>query len=747
MAEGGFATIYAGVQIPIERPVAIKLLTRGILDPRGQERFLQEARTATQITHPNIVTVYDYGFMSNGDRPYIVLEMLEGKTLDETVATGGPMDPTEAVALFIPCLEALAAGHTRGIIHKDLKPENLFLAQTDAGQVLKILDFGIAHVETPQGERMTQEGFMSGTPQYTAPEYFIRQEVSPATDVYQMGLILVESLLGKPLIVIDNVLECMQLHCKGQLGIPTYLFEGELGAVLQKSLAIEPTDRYADAQAFLEDLVQTPEAQQILANSDGSGQTSTAALRAVATHTHVPPPEPAVSTVPHTTMRVRAESARAKFESLEQQHGRLPVWGVVGGALLLPVLLLFGSCGVVLAIFDKGASSTDPPAIEQNTTAPEPTTTPPTPSVEHVDNSNDDPKDKPNGASQEKPAKSVCWVPENPKKLSGPKRFAHVWARLSCPTRAYMPWDEYMAHVAEIFAAFAYTNKRFLQSYKRFSEREDVEVLYKRVRRLCCKAIPNEPPPFVNNESTAMRNVPAATVMVGSAEESAEKDEQPVHEVALAAFAIDTYEVTQQEYATCVKAGVCRASRSQQNPLRNDPYQPVTGVSWYDARTYCEWKSKRLPTEAEWEYAARGLDARPYPWGWKETSCTAVNYGHTWNTQTDNPCARQNPGTPTRVADQKEDTSPFGVVGMAGNAREWVQDWYDPAYYTYSEPENPQGPAKPLTRIPGHRSPHGFKVLRGGGFDSETNELRTTYRSFEAPNQAEDNTFRCAKTP
>lgn len=159
-----------------------------------------------------------------------------------------------------------------------------------------------------------------------------------------------------------------------------------------------------------------------------------------------------------------------------------------------------------------------------------------------------------------------------------------------------------------------------------------------------------------------------------------DEDERPARSKTLPAFAIDRTEVTRAAYAGCVAARRCKApgsgsaSASATAPSTPaEPQQPVTGVSWKDAQAYCRFAGGRLPTEAEWEKAARGTDGREYPWG-NEPLCDRGNWG---NFDGEGPCAGQNPGRPVAVGQYPSGASPYGVLDLGGNVWEWVADRYD----------------------------------------------------------------------
>jgi eukaryotic-like serine/threonine-protein kinase len=210
-------------------------------------RFLREAKVAAGIDHPNVVTIYAYG-VADG-RPYIAMERQNGEELAEILRANGGIDPQRALPLISDVLDALGHAHQAGIVHKDLKPSNLFLCYPgDRRETLRILDFGVAGLQ--DGERLTASGKIFGTPQYLSPEYLRNQLVTPALDVYQMGLILVETLTGQMVVDVGDPYGCVTKHMLGELAVPASLLGGPLGAVIVRALAHDEKARFPDAHAF-----------------------------------------------------------------------------------------------------------------------------------------------------------------------------------------------------------------------------------------------------------------------------------------------------------------------------------------------------------------------------------------------------------------------------------------------------------------------------------------------------------------
>jgi eukaryotic-like serine/threonine-protein kinase len=265
---GGMGTVYRARHLLIDRAVAVKVLNqRFVEDDAAQMRFRREAKAAGRLQHPNAVAVTDFG-QTVDDYIYIVMELLEGRTLRDVLAKEAPLDTARAVALMLQVAAAVAAAHEAGIIHRDLKPANIFIVHnTEAPAVVKVLDFGIAKLaaetlDEEEAHTLTQIGAMIGTPRYMSPEQCDGAELTPASDVYSLGVILYEMLTGVVPFSGSTPLAIAMKHTS-ELPRPPREFVQTIPEMLETvvlhALEKAPTDRPADASEFRRELLATAE--------------------------------------------------------------------------------------------------------------------------------------------------------------------------------------------------------------------------------------------------------------------------------------------------------------------------------------------------------------------------------------------------------------------------------------------------------------------------------------------------------
>lgn len=239
------------------------------------------------------------------------------------------------------------------------------------------------------------------------------------------------------------------------------------------------------------------------------------------------------------------------------------------------------------------------------------------------------------------------------------------------------------------------------------------------------------PPAAKELDPVPMVTIPAGEFLMGNPEGKGRADEWPQRSVYLDAFAIDQVEVTNERYLAFVAA---TGHRNPPTPYGTGPLVsakgieqlPVVQTTWYDAKAYCSWAKKRLPTEAEWEKAARGTDGRLFPWGNEPATAKQANFDREWEDEK----------TLYPVGSLSGGDSPYGVKDMAGNAREWVSDWYDPDYYKHAPDRNPQGPDKKGV----------VRSIRGGSWHSPLADITTSARGRGGfALQTHGTGFRCAR--
>jgi serine/threonine-protein kinase len=243
---GGMAVVYCAHDEELHRMVAVKLLAEHLAEDEDfRERFLREARIAARLSHPNVVAVYDAG--DEDGRPYMVMEVVEGETLADVLQRAGRLPADEVVALGIQAAAGLEHAHSHGLVHRDVKPQNLLLR---ADGVLKVADFGIARAVAAATQRLTQVGTIMGTADYLAPEQAAGDEVNAAADVYSLGAVLYEALTGRTPFQASTLVQLLTAQQDGAVTPPSELVDGvppALEETIMRCLARNPEYRPASA--------------------------------------------------------------------------------------------------------------------------------------------------------------------------------------------------------------------------------------------------------------------------------------------------------------------------------------------------------------------------------------------------------------------------------------------------------------------------------------------------------------------
>jgi serine/threonine protein kinase/formylglycine-generating enzyme required for sulfatase activity len=659
IARGGMADVYLAEDTNLQRRVAVKVLLELLaIDTQFVQRFQREAQIVAKLEHPNIVQVYGVGKTSLG-LPYIAMQYIDGGSLrdklkqlaqrNKLLTTEQALNITRQIAL------ALSVAHQARIVHRDLKPGNV-LIRPDGTPVL--VDLGIAVVGG--GPKLTQTGGIIGTPQYMSPEQVRGQPLDGRSDLYSLGIILYEMLTGtRPFEAEDSIAVMHQQAYEAPPPLRSLRPDLSLEtlAIVETCLKKEPDARFQRADAIIDAIDQAlqaevrhgpnPRATQVLTNLADSELLSR--LSVVRAPTDLPESTPSSSLPTPTT-------SRRSFP--------VPIWAIITLFTLAAAVVLF------TLLQPSGDDESTPAAMIVDTAVPTET------------------------------AETIVIVTQ----------VVIVATVTDSPTI-----EPEMTATPTTEAVPAATNTPIATPTTASAET------------------------IVGQDGTAMRLIPEGGFLMGST--SAEVDqavalcrqnpdgdscaraeyvsEMPQHSVFISAFYMDVTEITNGQYKACVNGGDCNPPASGSGVYSRSNYYdqaqyanyPVVNVTWFDARDYCIWAGKRLPTEAEWEKAARGDDGRIFPWG------NSFNSNRT-NTQDRGTSAIQ------PVGQYSNGASPYGILDMTGNVWEYVADWFDPDYYASSPDQNPTGPTS---------SPTGQRVLRSGSYANFQHYARIANRGAVEP--------------
>ena len=259
LARGGMAEVWEGVDDVLTRPVAVKMLHPHLAaDEAFEERFRREAISAARLAHPNVVATFDTG--EDEGRAFIVMELVRGRTLRDLLHEhGGALPPGLVAALGVQVADALHHAHEAGIVHRDVKPANILVCDSEHGAVpqVKVADFGIARAATQDGADLTQPGALLGTAKYLSPEQVEGREPDARSDVYALGVVLYECLTGRPPFVADTEVATAMAHVHNDPLKPRQIRAGiprSLEAVVTRAMAKDPAARYPTAADLAADL-------------------------------------------------------------------------------------------------------------------------------------------------------------------------------------------------------------------------------------------------------------------------------------------------------------------------------------------------------------------------------------------------------------------------------------------------------------------------------------------------------------
>ena len=258
IGQGSAGTVYKAVQELIGREVAIKVLHDYLVsDDEFIKRFRQEAKASSRLSHPNIITIYDFGLIPEGHRPYIAMDLLIGTPLSDLLSSVERLSLEEAIPVFVQVCSALGEAHRQGVVHRDVKPENIVLVERSGQRLFPIVvDFGIARiVEESDAAKITRTGTVCGSPTYMSPEQCTSSKVDHRSDIYSLGVVIYETLTGEVPFHSDELVRVMAMHLSdpptplNQVK-PGLVFPEMLEEVVYKSLAKNPDQRFQSMEDF-----------------------------------------------------------------------------------------------------------------------------------------------------------------------------------------------------------------------------------------------------------------------------------------------------------------------------------------------------------------------------------------------------------------------------------------------------------------------------------------------------------------
>lgn len=822
IGSGGMGEIYRARRTHIGDTVAVKVLRSDVVtNEKSRQRFYREARAAAMLHHPNAVVIHDFGEDSDG-LAYIVMELLLGRSLRQVLADEGALDPVRAYGIVRQACAALEAGHRSGIIHRDIKPDNIILLnQDDDTDHVKILDFGIAKLRDKALDTLSVEnnltnvGTVIGTPNYMSPEQCQGEEADARSDIYSLGVVMYEILTGvMPFVAktptgvaIKHVTEKPRPLRELRSDLPA-----EVEAVVLQALEKTPEAR---PQSMLELARKFAGALKQAGVTMGLGRTGQVGGQKVVPIETPRTDEvqgtirtlmmPGVDTGSSDTFQTKIQAAGELANEATGKITNPPVTGNTPVQRLTEVLPNSSHDDFQTVITDalpEAVAGTSTPPSFDTVLTDEPLTSPPAtkdPFATVLPAGADDfrtvvtetpaptiekPGTKPTSAApaaepQRRDAYATM-VPTPPGEPQPRDAYATMIPTGSLPgtessaAGTTNPATVYLPPPADAVPPVATPaakpvvpapakkdkggkNKKAPPTTKTSGAAASASPVIELSTELYAEAVTapppksgsqkvvligiaavvlavalgvwafltkdNQPPPVVDKPAptvtpasnaaatsanaptppVGMVYVPGGEFKVGN-EEGAD-NEKPAHSVILAPFFIDQTEVTNEQYAKFLEAtGYVRppAWKGQRYAAGTDKL-PVTDVTWEDANEYAKWAGKRLPTEEEWELAARGTDGRLYPWGsgWQDDVA---------NVAKDEADKRNLAPVGTYLRGQ----SFYGVLDMIGNAWEWTASDYK-AYVG----------GQPVEIPPGYQN---LKVLRGGSYASAGGKTTATLR-------------------
>ena len=715
LGQGGFGTVYRAHDPKLRRNVAIKIPRDDSLDPKEVERFLQEARAAAAVSHPNICPIYEINEVEG--RPYIVMAYVEGKPLSELLKSKPKMSPRQAAAIVAKIATAMAKAHEKGIVHRDLKPANVMI-ETSGRPV--VMDFGLARQPRAEDAEQTKTGVVKGTPAYMSPEQ-ARGEVSafgPGMDIYSLGVVLYELLAGRRPFggSVNEIIGKIQFVEPEPPSTHRNKLDPALESICMRALSKRIEDRYRSMREFADALKQYLRQSKQAAADRSTSETSEDG-----------------NVTKHLAAMVKAAMGESVAVHSVQRANRNVLWISLAsitaiGLVALAAIFMLGRPRTTLVVLNIDVDVNDE-------------------SLEFVLDG-----EQIAGKSLQAPVALTVGDHKLIVKRNGEiiRRYAFTVSGEETQPLVLKDETKPVKPEAPPPAIAPFTAEQARQHQEAWAEYLGVPVEYE------------------NSLGMKFMLIPPGEFTMGSTEEEIAKglageansrpmawirSEGPQHRVKITKpFYLGAHEITVGQFRAFVetsgyrteaetngKGGAPAAAKAWQSRKPEYTWQtpsfdqtdehPAVQLTWNDGTAFCDWLADReglrytLPTEAQWEFACRAGTSSQYWVG--EDPQQRRGIGNV----TDTSFKDRFPGSASgsdfddghvfTAPVMSYRANPFGLHDMCGNAWEWCSDWWSADFYAPSKSADPVGPPSGEER-----------VFRGGSFN------RCKFRAYSSSNRS-----------